>query len=79
MGKESDFSEHRGEHPSQDQGERETKGLGWVGPKICQVLGEGAGPSREGPLGCSAGMELRNSALGLGNTGLEGGVLRARV
>lgn len=44
MDKESDFSEPRGEHPGQDLGERETKGLGGWGPRSAGSWGEGTDP-----------------------------------
>lgn len=52
--------------------------LGWVGPHICRVLGEGADPEQGVLRGCNAGMELGRGAVGLGDesgrSGAEAGV-----
>lgn len=44
--------------------------LGWVGPHICRVLGEGADPEQGALQGCNAGMESGRGAVRLG-TSLE--------
>lgn len=47
--------------------------LGWVGPQICRVLGEGADPEQGALRGCNAGMESGRGAARLGDESGSGG------